>query len=168
MADHSVNSRDGNGRFEVDCLDLFGRIRQVPREEVILRLAAYAIMVRDGRILLVQMKSTGKYHLPGGGIEAGEHIEECLQRELFEETDLEIQVGPLAFFDEIFFYFNPSGRAYHGLHFIFFCQLKSAPPAGDWEALGDSAEKPAWVPLAGLRGEDFQASGEKILEFCSH
>ncbi len=150
----------------VDCIDLFGVIHKVSQDKIILRPAAYAIVVRQGKILLLKMKSTGKYHLPGGGIEASERIEETLKRELQEETGIEIEAGRLAHFEEVFFYYNPSGKAYHGLHFYYLCKPKTEEIIEDSRVIDGSAEKPSWVAIEGLRQEDFQLLGGKILELC--
>jgi 8-oxo-dGTP diphosphatase len=59
-----------------------------------------AIVERD-HVLLLQVvdAATGRrfWLLPGGGIEAGESDEECLRREVFEETSLRITVEVLLF-----------------------------------------------------------------------
>ena len=51
---------------------------------------------------MVQHHKKGrKYWLvPGGGLEFGETIEECVKRELQEETNLEISVGEFLFLSE--------------------------------------------------------------------
>ncbi|MEK3701485.1 NUDIX domain-containing protein [Paenibacillus sp. FSL R10-2199] len=43
-----------------------------------------------GRILLQQRSDYGDWELPGGGMEAGETIEETMIREVKEETGLEV------------------------------------------------------------------------------
>ncbi|WP_422660584.1 NUDIX domain-containing protein [Paenibacillus sp. EC2-1] len=50
-------------------------------------------IIRDnqGRILLQRRSDYGNWGLPGGGMEAGESIEETMIREVFEETGLEVQ-----------------------------------------------------------------------------
>jgi 8-oxo-dGTP pyrophosphatase MutT (NUDIX family) len=54
------------------------------------RLAAYAIVVADGRILLTQLSHRtgwpGGWTLPGGGVDHGEHPRDTVVRETFEET----------------------------------------------------------------------------------
>jgi mutator protein MutT len=53
------------------------------------RLGVYGIAEQNGKILLVKKQSgpfTGKWDLPGGGNEFGEHIEETLRREFVEEV----------------------------------------------------------------------------------
>ena len=52
-----------------------------------LRPGAYAILVRENRILLTfQEAPEPEYQIPGGGIDEGEHIIPALRREILEET----------------------------------------------------------------------------------
>lgn len=50
------------------------------------RLAAYAVCIDAGRVLLVHHRATDHWTLPGGGVERGEDPIEAPVRELFEET----------------------------------------------------------------------------------
>ncbi len=56
-----------------------------------------AIIEKDGKILIAQRKRgdvlAGKWEFPGGKVEPGETPEQCLQRELKEEFDVETKVG---------------------------------------------------------------------------
>jgi ADP-ribose pyrophosphatase YjhB (NUDIX family) len=60
-----------------------------------------AAVVRDDHVLLLKVfdRADGVefWLLPGGGREPGEGETECLQREVREETHLEVEVGPLLF-----------------------------------------------------------------------
>ena len=52
-----------------------------------LRPGAYAILVKNGRVLLTfQDAPFEEFQLPGGGIDPGEHILPALRREVIEET----------------------------------------------------------------------------------
>jgi 8-oxo-dGTP diphosphatase len=151
---------------DIDCITLEGEIRRVPAAELTLRPAAYALILADGQVALLKMKRTGRYHLPGGGIEVGEKIAETLVRETREETGLEIAVGKLVHFDELFFYYDPSGRAYHGLHFYYLCRPLTRELLPDNRVQDGSAGQPRWVAVDSLRSEDFQSQGEAIMRLC--
>ncbi|WP_392544641.1 NUDIX hydrolase [Oryzobacter telluris] len=54
------------------------------------RVAAYAVVVADDRVLLTQLAARtgagGRWNLPGGGLDPGEGPEEAVVREVLEET----------------------------------------------------------------------------------
>ncbi len=60
-----------------------------------------AAILRDDHVLLLKMfdRASGRelWIIPGGGREPGESEEECVRREVREETHLEVAVGPLLF-----------------------------------------------------------------------
>jgi 8-oxo-dGTP pyrophosphatase MutT (NUDIX family) len=151
---------------EVECITLDGHTKVFQNDRLILRPAAYALIVHDGKLLLLKMRHTGKYHLPGGGINTGERMEETLKREAQEETGIEIDVVQFAYFEEVFFYYDPSDRAYHGLHFYFICRPKTLRLLTDDQVDDGSAEQPRWVEILGLHPEDFQFHGDVVLELC--
>jgi 8-oxo-dGTP pyrophosphatase MutT (NUDIX family) len=151
---------------EVECITLDGHTKIFQNDRLILRPAAYALIVHEGKLLLLKMRHTGKYHLPGGGINIGERMEETLKRETREETGIEIDVVRFAHFEEVFFYYDPSDRAYHGLHFYFICRPKTLRFLADDQVEDESAEQPRWVEIRGLCPEDFQFHGDVVLELC--
>lgn len=54
------------------------------------RTSCRAIVVKDNKILLSHESKTGFYMSPGGSLEAGEAFEECVVRELMEETGFRV------------------------------------------------------------------------------
>ncbi len=61
------------------------------------RVRVGVLLVRDGQVLLVQHRRDGNEYwlLPGGGLEWGESIQECAERECKEELGLEVEAGDL-------------------------------------------------------------------------
>jgi 8-oxo-dGTP pyrophosphatase MutT (NUDIX family)/L-amino acid N-acyltransferase YncA len=151
---------------DVECVTLSGAKRLFPRERLVLRPAAYALILHEGRILLLRMRQTGKYHLPGGGVHSAESIEQTLRREVREEAGIAIQVRRFLRLEELFFYYDPSDTAYHGLHLFYLCHPETLDLLPDAEVDDGSAEKPRWVDVQGLRAEQFQAHGATIVELC--
>lgn len=60
---------------------------------------AAGIIIRDGAVLLCRRRADSPYPLkwefPGGKVNSGETLEECLRRELLEELGTESTIGPL-------------------------------------------------------------------------
>lgn len=57
-----------------------------------------AVIRKDGMILIARRKHAymgHRWEFPGGKLEDGETLEECLKREIFEELGITIKVGPL-------------------------------------------------------------------------
>lgn len=56
-----------------------------------------AIIVNDGNILIAQRhpsdRLSGMWEFPGGKIEAGETPRQCLKRELWEELEMDADIG---------------------------------------------------------------------------
>lgn len=69
-----------------------------------LRVAAYAVCVRDGQVLLARSPApdgTPEWVLPGGGMEHGEDPYDTVRREVTEETGYRIEVTGLLGVDSL-------------------------------------------------------------------
>ena len=68
------------------------------------RLRVCGICLRDDKLLLVRHQATVQNQAfwapPGGGLQFGETIEECLQREVLEETGLATKIKRFLFVNE--------------------------------------------------------------------
>lgn len=86
------------------------------------RLATRAIIVQDGRLLLVNAYPGARSDLwcaPGGGVEPGRSLPENLAREIHEECGLDVSVGPLALVNE----FHDPRTGFHQVDLFFRCTV---------------------------------------------
>jgi len=64
-----------------------------------------AVIIAGGSVVLVRRGAPplkGEWSLPGGAVEVGETLEDCVRREMKEETGLDVEVGPVVeVFDRI-------------------------------------------------------------------
>jgi ADP-ribose pyrophosphatase YjhB (NUDIX family) len=62
-------------------------------------IRAASILLDEGRICLVKQEVTEKRHwsLPGGKLELGEKLSECISREFREETGLDVRIRELLY-----------------------------------------------------------------------
>jgi 8-oxo-dGTP pyrophosphatase MutT (NUDIX family) len=127
------------------------------------RVAAYAIVTRcvAGRdeVLLTRLSSSaahpGRWTLPGGGVDHGEHPSVALAREVEEECGLTCDVGVLVgVHDTHFAGTAPSGRIedYHGVHLLYRASVADGEPRV--VEVDGTTDAVAWVPTADI------ASGE--------
>lgn len=112
---------------------------------VTVREKAYALIVEEGRLLLVRYyypkENAWYWNFPGGTLEAGETLEQALQRELMEECCVEVEVGPMLLREA------PPGRDY--VRHFFRCWIKKGRPrVGENPATNDSIGALEWVELS--------------------
>ncbi|MFW2341160.1 NUDIX hydrolase [Brevundimonas sp.] len=104
------------------------------------------ICLRGDQVLLIRRGNPprlGEWSLPGGRVEPGETLREAALRELFEETGVEAELGPLV--DVVDGIFPESGRHYVLIDYVA-RWTAGEPVAGD-----DAADARFW-PLEGIEG----------------
>lgn len=109
--------------------------------------AVGAVIVKDGRLLLVQRSkppAAGLWAVPGGRVEPGETLPEAAAREAQEETGLEVEVGEIAWRGESIGPGEPPEW-----HFVI-VDFWAIATGGELEA-GDDAARVEWVPIERLR-----------------
>jgi 8-oxo-dGTP diphosphatase len=107
------------------------------------RLTADGIVISDSKILLVRRKFDpfeGRYALPGGFVEYGERVDECVIREVKEETGLRVSIDRLL---GVYSAPNRDPRG-HTVTLVYVLNLEGG-------TLSDSEEtKAEWMPLKGI------------------
>ena len=87
------------------------------------RLAARAVIVEEGRLLLVNAypgKQSDLWCAPGGGVDAGASLPDNLAREVHEETGLTISVGGLILVNE----FHDPDSGFHQVELFFRARVR--------------------------------------------
>ncbi|MBI5135510.1 NUDIX domain-containing protein [Candidatus Uhrbacteria bacterium] len=105
----------------VVCHDRDGNLYTTPRERLVFRPSVYGVIIDNGKILL--SKQWGGYDFPGGGVEIGETISQALQREVKEETGLEVEVGHLITADTSFYKQWDADRYFHAVLLYYRCRV---------------------------------------------
>jgi 8-oxo-dGTP diphosphatase len=112
------------------------------------------IVIHLARLLLLEPYKPGAgWQLPGGGLEPNESLAECGEREVFEETGIQVKVSSVAFLREWVVpkycssYEDGEGVGF-GLEVFLYAHLTTQPSALRLER--PDAQTPHWVPLAQL------------------
>jgi A/G-specific adenine glycosylase len=115
-----------------------------------------AVIRKNGRLLIAQRPTSGMlgglWEFPGGKVERGESVEECLRREILEELGIEIEVGrPVTQVKHTYTHFRITLHA-------FVCRLKKGRPraiqVADWR----------WVRLGEMDNFAFAVTDRKIIQ----
>lgn len=127
----------------------------LPRRQ---RVAAYAVIVRDGSILLSRLAARVTkeelWTLPGGGLDHGEDPRDAVVREVYEETGLRAVVGDDA---RLYSAHLPGvwrdGRRVdaHALRIVYVGSVPADSPEPHVVEVDGSTVEAAWHPLEGVR-----------------
>ena len=99
----------------------------VPSDDGLLNIRVGAIIMKNGKILMVENKNRPEFlYSVGGRIKFGETAEEAVIREVFEETGIKMEVDRLGFVHENYFYgdaaTNP-GKLIYEISFFFYMKV---------------------------------------------
>lgn len=136
----------------IECLNLHDDKKLIPKDKLNFRIGVYGIIENEGKILLVNVRATGKSFFPGGAIEKGESLADALKREIFEEAGIEVEIEKFLMFGEKFFYHDILDEAYQHYYCFYVCK----PKTFDLLKVEDEhIEKPRWVDINDVEKEDF-------------
>lgn len=97
-----------------------------PRKTIPHHTVASAVLHQDGRVLIARRPANellgGLWEFPGGTVEAGEELEQTLQREIMEELGTEVAV------EEPFGIYNHAYTHYRVTLHAFLCRLAGPEP----------------------------------------
>lgn len=129
------------------------------------RLAAYALIVDgEGRVLLTREpegRHLGRWLLPGGGVEHGEHPEQAVIREVREETGLSAEVGDLL---RVVSDLSRVGRRRRLLHNVRMIYRATVAPAGPGQAGLRPSGELRWCTPHECRALPLEPFAARVLE----
>lgn len=115
------------------------------------RYRAAALIVEDGKALFIGNPGVDYLYTVGGGVHLGETSEDCVRREVLEETGIAYEVDRLALVCENFFKGNFGstwGMDCQCLEFYYIMKPRGMAPMRCGSADGEgNAEVLHWVPL---------------------
>ncbi|MBQ4327496.1 MAG: NUDIX domain-containing protein [Clostridia bacterium] len=123
----------------------------VPCDDGILNIRTGAIIMKDGKILMVGNDRNDYLYSVGGRIKFGETAEEAIVREVFEETGVKMEVDRLGFVHENYFYGDaPSnfGKLIYEISFFFYMKVPDdLSPVSESFTEDNSREFLRWISL---------------------
>lgn len=137
-----------------------------------IRVRAGALIIENNSVLLVEFEDDKglHYNLPAGGIKPNESVTQAVQREVMEETSVDVNVGPLAFVYEYVPHLNEfKYGATHSLGLMFDCEIMDGqnpklPIHPDENQTGVK-----WIPLNELNNIVlFPKIQKQILEYAEN
>lgn len=112
-----------------------------------------ALIIHDGRLLMVKHEDHPCYYTVGGRVRFGEASRDAVVREALEETGFAFEIDRLAFVQERFF--ELAGKRYHEI--AFFYLMRPHPELASWQRrFTDQGTKETlhWLPLDELARND--------------
>ena len=137
------------------------------------RIGAYALVTRDGSVLLTRMSARtrieGRWTLPGGGVDHGEDLRAAVVREVYEETGLHIEPGRVVDVHSTHFVgerHDGQVEDYHGVHVIFEARVRPESEEVEPHVVEEdsSTEESAWVPLREARELPLLSAAQHALD----
>ncbi len=128
-------------------------------------LGVGALIFDDGRVLLIQRGQSplaGYWSLPGGGVEAGERLEDAIIREVKEETGLDVATDSIATVFERVMPGSTGTCEYHYVLIDFYCRILR----GELRA-GSDSQAAGWFDIASLDDLLITEGTREVIRACS-
>jgi ADP-ribose pyrophosphatase YjhB (NUDIX family) len=116
------------------------------------RVGAYALVPDAERLLLTRYAGSGRWSLPGGGIDHGEQPIDAVHREVREETGLTLADARLTAIDSVHFTGHAPDGTLEDFHAVRIVYRGAVSPGAEPAVLeiDGSSDAAAWIPLAEL------------------
>ena len=135
-------------------------MRRFPSEPIV--GVGAVVLDREGNVLLAKRAHEplkGEWSLPGGAVELGETLEAAVARELFEETGLTVEVGPVV---EVLDRIERSADGRVAYHFVIIDYLCYANERSI--VCGSDADDAKWVRIDELPAYHLTEKATAVIE----
>ncbi len=125
------------------------------------RYRAAGLVVEDGKILFITNKEVDYFYTVGGGVHMGEKSEDCVRREMKEETGNDYEVDHLAVVCENFFSghgWAVDGMKCHCLEFYYLMKGNGAKTTSQSTTFDGSKEELKWIPIDEIENYNIKPS----------
>jgi len=126
----------------IECRDWNEARHRVRTCEMNFRVSCYGIIIQDGSLLLSPQRDG--YDFPGGGMNIDETIEECLVREVWEETGMTVKSGQFVHIEQEFYFALNTQTPYNNTLLYFLCH----EPKGELSTDGFDTHEKEYARLA--------------------
>ena len=121
----------------------------VPCDDGILNIRVGAIIMKDGKILMVGNERSNYLYSVGGRIKFGETADEAIVREVYEETGVKMEIDRLGFVYENYFYGDAPtnlGKLIYEISIFFYMKVpEDFTPVSDSFTEDNSREFLKWI-----------------------
>jgi 8-oxo-dGTP pyrophosphatase MutT (NUDIX family) len=130
-------------------------------------LRVYGLLVHDGNVLLTHELRSGKKmtKFPGGGLEKGEGLKECLIREFEEELKIKIEVGDLYFVNDFLqpSAFDKRDQLISFYYYVTTTEIDKIDERSELDALADEDQIFEWVDIEAVKSDNFTFPIDKVV-----
>jgi 8-oxo-dGTP diphosphatase len=111
-----------------------------------MKIRPAACIIKDKKILLMRYRYGGVdvFNLPGGNLDFGEYMANCVERELYEELNVKVKASEILLFGEM----KSRDNTENILHFIFSTEIIDGEPIINKNET--SALEVVWIKLEDL------------------
>ncbi len=136
----------------------------LPIEDGILNVRVGAIILKNGKYLMIGNKNADYLYSVGGRIHFLETAEEAVVREVYEETGIHMEIDRLGFIHQNFFNLEKKGRV-HELSFFYYMKVPADFEPQTCDCTGDGDQQYYhWVSM----DDDVKAYPEFFKEELKH
>lgn len=130
------------------------------------KLAALAVVIHEGQVLLVRRRNepdAGLWGFPGGHVDAGETALDAAARELREETGVAAKPERYLTNIDVIQRDETGALRFHFLLAAVLCRYVSGTPVAD-----DDVSEAAWVPLNDVAGLATSDAVQEVIDLARY